>query len=170
MNVDLNAILQRWMSVDSHEVFEGHLPGFVPIDYIDKEYMPEDLFESFTTHVQQIIKNVFGDSLILTDHVIDLNSSKKGIDPNQIAYENFVHDAIREQINKTSTTSYISRGTVITVATSKFEEYVALPISISQSYSLDCLEKPPTSSEMTYIYWQAMHGDLDHQSIYQTKS
>ena len=35
-------------------------------------------------------------------------------------------------------------------------------MTISQSYKLYCLEKPQTSNnpEYTYIYWQAMHGDM----------
>ena len=40
MNVHLDAVCQRWKSVDSLFLFEAHLPQLIPLDYIDCVYMP----------------------------------------------------------------------------------------------------------------------------------
>ena len=44
MNVTLNDVIQRWMNVDSHQVFESHLPQLIPLNYVDRIYMPKNIF------------------------------------------------------------------------------------------------------------------------------
>ncbi|CAF2765048.1 unnamed protein product [Rotaria sp. Silwood2] len=161
MDVDLNAVIERWMRVDSHEVFESHLPQLIPLDYIDAVYIPKNLFESLNSQAQKLAKNIFGNSIYITEHIIDLNSTKPTVDAARLTYEKFVHGEIHQKINKKIQTPHTQRGTVITVASSKFVEQIVLPITISQSYSLYCLEKKPSdNADFTYIYWQAMHGDM----------
>ncbi|CAF1275696.1 unnamed protein product [Rotaria magnacalcarata] len=62
------------------------------------------------------------------------------------------------EISKPGTTN----GIVITTPASKFEEQIVLPVTISQSRILYCLDRAQTSHnlELIYIYWQAMNGDL----------
>ncbi|CAF5223512.1 unnamed protein product, partial [Rotaria magnacalcarata] len=57
---------------------------------------------------------------------------------------------------------HISRGFVITVPGTRFDDYIVVPMTISQSYGLYCLNKaqPLNNPEFTYIYWKAMNGDM----------
>jgi hypothetical protein len=166
MDVDQDSVIQRWMSMDSHDVFEGHLPQLIPLDYIDKVYMPKNVFESLTHEAQQSARGAFKNSLIITDHVIDLSLIKPGatipLDSTRIPYQKFVVEKLSEKIKERINTPQISRGIVITVPGSKFEEHIVLPMTISQSYDLYRLDKTqaPDNPEYTYIYWQAMNGDM----------
>jgi uncharacterized protein (TIGR02452 family) len=166
MNVDLDAVIARWMKVDSHDTFESHLPQLIPLDYVDCVYMPKNVFESLTPEAQQSAKGAFKDSLILTPHVIDLSLIKPGatvtLDSTRVPYQKLILNKIDEKIQQRIKTPRISRGIVITVPGSHFEEHIVLPMTISQSYDLYCLDhaQAPTNPEYTYIYWQAMHGDM----------
>jgi uncharacterized protein (TIGR02452 family) len=166
MNVTLNDIIQRWMKVDSHEVFESHLPQLIPLDYVDRVYMPKNIFESLTPEAQKSAKEAFKDSLIIIPHVVDLSLIKPGgtvsLDPTRKVYLKLILDKIDERIQQRIKTPRISRGIVITVPGSKFEEHGVLPMTISQSYDLYRLDhlQAPNTPDYTYIYWQAMHGDM----------
>ena len=166
MNVDLHEILQWWMSVDSHHVLEGHLPQLIPLDYIDNVYIPNNIFESLSHETKLSAKKVFKDSLIITDHELDLSLIKPGttidLDPTRQRYLQFILDKNKQKIEERINASHTSRGIVVTVPGTKFEEYIILPMTISQSYSLYRLDKAQSSDspEFTYIYWQAMNGDM----------
>ena len=166
MNVNVEDIIEKWLSVDSHDVFESHLPQLIPLDYIDYVYMPQNLFDSLTHEAQQSARAVFKDNLILTNHVIDLSVVNPGglvpLDSTRKPYLKYILNEITRKIKEKITTSSISRGIVITVPGSKFEEHIVLPITISQSYSLYRLDNShaPNDPEFTYIYWQAMNGDM----------
>ncbi|UJR19614.1 hypothetical protein I4U23_022748 [Adineta vaga] len=73
MNVNTNSILQWWTIVDSHFVFESHLPQLISLDYIDNVCTPKNLFESLSADAQRAAKIVFKDTLTLNDHLIDLS-------------------------------------------------------------------------------------------------
>jgi hypothetical protein len=167
MDVDLNAVIQRWYNVDSHHVFEGHLPQLIPIDYVDCVYMPKNVFESLTPEAQQSAKETFKNSLIITNHVVDLtliqpNGTIVSLDETRKPYLQYIVQQHLEKIQQRMNTPRISRGIVITVPGSKFEEHIVLPIPISRSYRLYRLDKrnAPENPAYTYIYWQAMHGDM----------
>lgn len=166
MNVTLNDVIQRWMNVDSHKIFESHLPQLIPLDYVDCVYIPKNIFESLTPGAQRSAKEAFKDSLIITPHVVDLSAIKPGgtvpLDSTRKPYLQFIIDQINQKIQKRLETPHISRGIVITVPGSKFEEHIILPTTISQSYDLYRLDnnKAPDTPEYTYVYWQAMHGDM----------
>ncbi|CAF3858503.1 unnamed protein product [Rotaria sp. Silwood1] len=65
MDFTLTDIVDRWMNVDSHEVFEEHLPQLIPLDYIEYVFMPNNLFQSLTPEAQQSAKGAFKDSLLI---------------------------------------------------------------------------------------------------------
>ena len=166
MNVSLDDVKDRWMKVDSHDVFESHLPQLIPLDYVDCVYIPKNLFESLSHEAQQSAKGAFRDSLVITPHDIDLNLLKAGgtvpLDPTRKPYLEYILGKIDEKIQQRMKTPQISRGVVITVPGSKFEEQIVLPMTISQSYDLYRLDQAqaPNNPEHTYIYWQAMNGDM----------
>ncbi|CAF4515491.1 unnamed protein product [Rotaria sp. Silwood2] len=166
MDVTLKDIVDRWMTVDSHEVFEGHLPQLIPLDYIEYVFIPKNLFQSLTLEAQQSAKAAFKDALFITNHDIDLSLIKPGgiipLDATRQPYQKFVLDKIFKKIEQKFNEPQIAHGIVITIPASKFEELIVLPITISQSYTLYCLQKAQTSNnpELTYIYWQAMNGDM----------
>ncbi|CAF3924311.1 unnamed protein product, partial [Rotaria sp. Silwood1] len=87
MDVDVNDIQRQWTSVDSHEVFEAHLPQLIPLDYIDHVYMPKNVFESFTPTIKTAVKNIFRhDRLTITPHIVDPNCEKQ-LDSTRIPYQ-----------------------------------------------------------------------------------
>ena len=163
MTVDLEAVLQRWTSVDSHQTFESHLPQLIPLDYIDRVYIPKNVFESLSTEAQQSAKGAFKDALIIS--IYESDEIKSGTALEEIlgqTYPKYVFEQLCEAVKHRMDAPNISRGIVITVAASEFEEHIILPISISQAHHLYYLDKPQSQSghQFTYIYWQAMNGDM----------
>ncbi|CAF1251272.1 unnamed protein product [Didymodactylos carnosus] len=163
MNVDLEAILQRWISVDSHQTFEGHLPQLIPLDYIDRVYISKNVFESLSPEAQQSAKGAFKDSLMIS--IYESDETKSGTTLKDIlgyTYPKYVFEQLCEAIKDRMNKQNISRGIVITVAASEFGEHIILPITISQAYALYYLDKPQSKDghEFSYIYWQAMYGDM----------
>jgi hypothetical protein len=117
MDVDLNAVIQQWKSVDSHDRFEGHLPQLIPLDYVDCVYMPKNVFGFLTAEAQQSAKNMFKNSLVTSDHVVDLSLIQPGktvlLDTTRTPYLKFILDQIDEKIQQRMNTPRISRGIVL---------------------------------------------------------
>ncbi|CAF3772226.1 unnamed protein product [Rotaria sp. Silwood1] len=166
MDVDLDSIIRQWNQVDSHYVFEGHLPPLIPLDYIENVYVPKNLFESLPDEAQTSAKEIFKKSLILAEHDVDLSLIKKGtttpLDPTRRPYLKYILEKLNQKIDERIKTPHISRGFVITIPGTGFDKHIALPMTITQSYNLYCLNtgQPVTNIESTYIYWQAMDGDM----------
>jgi hypothetical protein len=151
VDVDLEAILKYWSKVDSHMVFEGHLPQLIPLDYIDHVYIPQDVFDSLTAEAQQAAKTIFRRTLTITD--------KTGK-----AYESFVYDEFIKRIELNMNKPSLLRGMMITLPSSGFYYQIPLPMTITQSYNIFNHKKSKTGvhqqPELTLVYWQAMHGDM----------
>ena len=117
-NVDLQSVLKRWMTVDSHEVFEGHLPQLIPLDYIDSVYMPKNVFQSLSPEAQSSAKGAFKKSLIITDHQLDLSVIVPGkatpLDDTRKTYLEFITGKICEKIEHKIDIPSSSRGIVVT--------------------------------------------------------
>ncbi|CAF1372368.1 unnamed protein product [Rotaria sordida] len=166
MDVDLDSVIKQWNQVDSHFVFEGHLPPLIPLDYIENVYIPKNLFESLPDEVKILAKEIFKKSLILAEHNVDLSLIKAGattpLDDTRKPYLKYILDKLNDTINERIKTPHTSRGFVITITQTRFGNHLILPITIKQSYNLYCLNKgqPPNNIELTYIYWQAMGGDM----------
>ena len=166
MNVDLNHVLHRWKNADSHETFEGHLPQLIPLDYVDCVYMPINVFDSLSPEAQQSTNELFKDSLIIYPQTVNLNLIKPGstvpLDETRKPYLKFIIDQLEQRIHERMNRPQISRGIIITVPGSNFDECIVLPMTISQSYDLYRLDnsKAPDRLEDTFIYWQAMNGDM----------
>ena len=166
MTVDLNHVLHRWKSVDSHETFEGHLPQLIPLDYVDHVYMPQNVFDSLSPNAQQTTKELFKDALVIYPQSVNLSLIKPGgtvpLDDTRKPYLTFILDHLEQSIRERMQRPRISQGIVITIPCSNFDEHIVLPMTISQSYELYRLDnsKAPNRPEYTYIYWQAMHGDM----------
>ncbi|CAF1674359.1 unnamed protein product [Rotaria magnacalcarata] len=163
MDVNLETILENWISVDSHRTLEGHLPQLIPLDYVDRVCIPKNTFESLLPEAQQSAKGAFKDSLVIT--VYESDSLDIEIAPKQALtypYSKYVFEELCEAIKQRMDRPHISRGIVITVGASDFAEHIVLPISISQAQFLYYLDNPqsPDGPEFIYIYWQAMDGDL----------
>ncbi|CAF1302379.1 unnamed protein product [Rotaria sp. Silwood1] len=84
------------------------------------------------------------------------------LDATRQPYQKFVLDKIFKIIEQRLNESQITHDIAVTIPASKFEELIVLPITISQSNTLYCLDKAQTSNnpELTCIYWQAMNGDM----------
>ncbi|CAF3326108.1 unnamed protein product [Rotaria socialis] len=166
MDVDLGSIIKKWTQADSHYVFEGHLPPLIPLDYVDNVFMPKNVFQSLPKEAQESAKEIFKDSLILGEHDVDLTLIKPGtttpLDTTRQVYLKWILDKLSEKINERIKAPHISRGIVITVPGTGCDKYIALPMTITQSYNLYCLNKgqPARNMESSYIYWQAMNGDM----------
>ena len=167
MRMSLQDVLKRWMEVDSHQVFESHLPQLIPLDYIDSVYIPKNIFDLLSLGAQKSAKAVFKGSLFITEHQIDLTVSAipgKGmpLDSTRESFQNYVLGQICEKIQKKMDQPNVLQGIVVTIAASEFNDHIIVPMSILQAYSLYCHQKHQTerSLEYTYIYWQAMKGDM----------
>ena len=166
MNITLEDIIKYWVGAESHDVFECHLPQLIPLDYIDRVYIPQNMFDALSHSAQQSAKGAFKDSLIITPHDLDLSLVKPvgliDLDSTRQPYLDYILAEINEKIKENMKTPCSSRGIAITVPGSRFEEHTVLPLSISQSYELYRLDHPkaPNHPESTYIYWKAMHGDM----------
>ncbi|CAF1005405.1 unnamed protein product [Rotaria sordida] len=166
MDVDLDSIIRQWNQVDSHYVFEGHLPPLIPLDYIENVYIPKNLFESLPKEAQISAKKIFQESLIRAEYDVDLSLIKPGttipLDPTRRPYLKYILEKLSQKIDERIKTPHISRGFVITIPGTRFVKHIVLPMTITQSYNLYCLNRgqPATNIESTYIYWQAMDGDM----------
>ncbi|CAF3394954.1 unnamed protein product [Rotaria socialis] len=58
----------------------------------------------------------------------------------------------------TGSSFHSPQGTLITLPASKFEHQVAIPMTILQSYRQ--YQEQQGESDITFIYWQAMGGDM----------
>ena len=165
-NVSLDDAIQRWISVDSHETFECHLPQLIPLDYVDRVYITQNTFDALSLESKQSAKGAFGDALIITKHTLDLSLVKPGgmvsFDSTRQIYLAYIINEIQNIIKENMKAQHISRGIVITIPSSQFSQHIVLPMTIYQSYELYCLDNKgaPNSPESTYIYWKAMHGDM----------
>jgi uncharacterized protein (TIGR02452 family) len=155
MNVKLKDIQERWMNIDSHEVFESHLPHLIPLDYIDHIYMPKNVFYSLSPYAQNSTKEIFHDNLTITDHIVNSNITQQ-LDTTRRSYEKYVHDEIKKKI---ANNNYRFRyGTIITLPASNLTQYICIPITISQSFYQ--YQTTNHQSDNIFIYWQAIGGDM----------
>lgn len=166
IDINLQTVIKKWNQVDSHFVFEGHLPPLIPLDYIENVYMPKNLFASLPDETQVSARKIFEDSLVLFDHDVDLTLIKPGattpFDDTRKPYLKFILDQLSLKIDERIKNPRILRGFVITIPSTRFKKHVVLPMTITQSHRLYCLNKSSSSNHMesTYIYWQAMDGDM----------
>jgi hypothetical protein len=154
IDVDLKTIIKWWRKVDSHMVFEGHLPQLIPLEYIDHIYMPQHVFDSLTPDAQQSARSIFRNALTIL--------KEKGP-----AYESFVYNEIIRRIeHNINKKTLFPKGMTITLAAppTPFYEHILLPMTITQSWELFSHNKSKTGFhhqlEITLIYWQAMYGDM----------
>ena len=150
-DVDLKTILKWWKKVDSHMVFESHLPQLIPLDYIDHVYMPRQIFNSLSPNAQQATRSIFRHALTISDETGQ-------------AYESFVYNEMIKRIEHNMEKGSLPQGMIVTLPASSFYEHVGLPMTIKQSCELFSHNKsksgPRHRPEMTLIYWQAMYGDM----------
>ena len=60
-------VMKLWSRVDSHFVFEGHLPSTVSLTYVDEVIMPQDLYDALKPESKQILAGLLPqDRIILT--------------------------------------------------------------------------------------------------------
>ncbi|UJR16903.1 hypothetical protein I4U23_003801 [Adineta vaga] len=169
LKVSLKKAQEWWCDQDPHFVFEAHLPSRVPLDYIDSIYMPKNVFKSYSPQLQKSLRQFFGHSLHVTQHDVDQNDKKNRgelTDKNsRSAYQKYVNDNLIKKFSRSKQNlSHRMRGTALTVAQSEFVEHIRLPMTISQQCTLQMqLSKNKmnlSSKSPTYIYWQAMWGDM----------
>ncbi|CAF1656160.1 unnamed protein product, partial [Adineta ricciae] len=166
MDVDIKDVLNRWKHVNSHDVFECHLPQLIPLDYIEFVYIPKNIFDSLTPKAQSSARDIFKSSLIIYPQSVDISLIKPNttipLDDTRKTYLKFILGEIDDKIQQRMNTPHISRGIVVTASSSNYDEHIVLPITIKQSYDLYRLDndKAPERPRYTLIYWQAMHGDM----------
>ncbi|CAF0808653.1 unnamed protein product [Adineta ricciae] len=161
-SINCDDILHRWLSVDSHEVFEAHLPQLIPLDYIEKVYIPESLFYSLSQKAQECAKRTFCHGLHLTNHRVDVSpNDMRALDKNRMKYQNFIIKELVTNIEKRMKHPTYLYGTLITLVPTKFTDYIVLPITINKAYyQYRRTHKNHSNADDIYIYWQAMHGDM----------
>ncbi|CAF4619665.1 unnamed protein product, partial [Rotaria socialis] len=168
MNIDLATILKCWLARDAHQSIEAHLPQLIPLDYIDRIYMSQNIFDLLNSRTREFINTTFKHRIIKTSHVIELDhdGGTFGPKPNskiRQEYQDFVLKHIMDKYDQLDINS-ISRpiqGTIITIPATDFNDPFVLPLTISQAYRQYKIDHPQISNDDTvYIYWQTMNGDM----------
>ncbi|CAF2147898.1 unnamed protein product [Rotaria magnacalcarata] len=168
LDIDLATILDRWLSRDSHQNIEAHLPQLIPLDYIDHIYISQNMFDSLTSKAREFINTIFKNRITKTSHVIELaeKGGSFGSKPNskiRQEYQDFILKDIMDKYGQLDINS-ISRpiqGTIITIPATDFNDPFVLPLTISQAYQQYKIEHSRISTDDTvYIYWQTMNGDM----------
>ena len=158
-DVDFKAIIQRWSTADSHQVFEAHLPQLIPLDYIERVYMAQTTFDSLSSFAQELSKKIFGSALRITPHQIDVSIPPAGLhkplDPTRVPYQSFLLNDVFQMIETESNNITSKQGTWITIPSSQFQEQIINPMTLSQS-----IEQNQSTSNSIYIYWEALNGDM----------
>jgi hypothetical protein len=141
------------------------LPQLVPLDYIEEIYIPKNLFASLTPAAQESAKKIFRDSLHITEHEINLTATGGGgshpADKSRQDYQDYVTNKLIEKFEKQMERTRPLYGTVITLAPSQFTDHIVLPLTITDAHDqYQKTRKHASNSDETYIYWQAMYGDM----------
>jgi hypothetical protein len=168
MDINYQAVLKRWLEVDSHHNIEAHLPQSIPLDYIDHIYMPQNIYNLLSKNAHDTINAVFKHCITITPHDVELDKApvKFGPKPASIPralYQTFVVENLvkRFEQNVTHPSSRPIQGTVITIPSSNFNEHYAMPLTILQAHAQYRTNHSQLSTDnTTYIYWQAMNGDM----------
>jgi hypothetical protein len=73
--VTLKDVDEWWLGVDSHDVFEGHLPYQVPVTYVEAVVMSEDIWKTLNATEQAMVSLLFPNKIVRTKD--DSESLKK---------------------------------------------------------------------------------------------
>jgi uncharacterized protein (TIGR02452 family) len=142
MDIDLKTIVTYMSTVHSDQLFEGHLPELIPLDYIEEVYIPHALFVSLTPAAHMSAKSVFHDSL----HIIPREVNR---------YQDYVNDKLIQKLIENTERLPTLRGSIITLPSSHLKEYVILPFTLAHQS-----QKRDSISDDIYIYWQSMYGGM----------
>lgn len=167
-DICLEEITEQWLKTDPHSKFEAHLPALIPLDYIDRIYMPESTFKSLSPWAQTRANEVFGSSLTVTEHNVSSDDCiEVKIDALRKIYQAYVLNEIVSRFKRLAQSEPYSEvnetqeGFVITLPASTLENHVLIPIRISQSYTrFNDNNLEITSHPSIFIYWTALGGDM----------
>ncbi|CAF0972140.1 unnamed protein product [Didymodactylos carnosus] len=160
IDVSLKKVLEYWNHVDSHKTFEAHLPTLVPLDYIEEIYMPKNVFESLSEDARKVAKKIFGDSLKITEHTVDLANARQN-EGERKKYNKHIVEILIDKFDKNPKCSRQLHGSFITVPPNEFRDHILLPLTISKAYEqYQATHKKHPPTDDIYIYWQSMDGDV----------
>ncbi|CAF1338926.1 unnamed protein product [Adineta steineri] len=148
--IDLDQAIQRWLTVDSHEVIEAHLPPLIPLDYIEQIYMPQSIYKALSENTRKIVDDLFKGCLTVSD-----KDSKD--------YNKFVLEELDQRFrsNDRHSVSRPTIGSILTIPATNFNDHYVLPLTISQAEEQYHHDSSHITRESTiYIYWQLMNGDM----------
>ncbi|CAF3863353.1 unnamed protein product [Adineta steineri] len=183
MDISLKQILDRWITVDSHQTVEAHLPQLIPLEYIDHVYMPKNLFDNLSVDARQAISAVFRKRISVAEQIVEPMVSggpplfvPKPKEKARAAYQDAcIHTLLFRYKKYTSqlALNYL-KGITMTIRPTKFEDPFLLPMTISQAFEhYRQVQSRPSTANITYIYWKALNGDmilsLSNQEISSTK-
>ncbi|CAF1452297.1 unnamed protein product, partial [Didymodactylos carnosus] len=167
IQVELTDIINRWTSVDSHHIFEAHLPQLIPLNYIDYIYMPKNIFESLSPQIQHNTKQLFRNSLTITENIVSLTQGLGSIqlpDPSRINYQNYIIEQllnrIKSRIFSLSDARILSTlySITISIPPTSFKTQVTIPETISKYLSK--INRKKNGDDCIYIYFKALKGDF----------
>ena len=171
MDIDLDAIIKRWLSIDSHKSIEAHLPQLIPLDYIERIYVPKNIFESLNESSKKSIDAIFKHCFHVAPYTIPVDNptgttiSFTAQPPvkERAEYQEYVVNDLLKRFRHAAENipTRPIEGTVITIHPSDFENSFLLPLTISQAHDLYCFQnKQNPPEDIVYIYWQALNGDM----------
>ncbi|CAF0883349.1 unnamed protein product, partial [Didymodactylos carnosus] len=162
---DLKQIIKRWMGADSHQVLEAHLPQLIPLNYIDRIYMPKSVADALSQKSKKYVEAMFGERLQVTDHI--MKSPHTTFDSPREKYQKYVNEQLLERLkkrcdkknNQLYSVPLSGVGTTVSVPGSDFnlKSFILLPLSLKDTYFST---RRPSSSDVVYVYWKALKGDF----------
>lgn len=165
IDVDFNLIIDYLTRPNAYPAFEGHLPNFIPLDYIGEVCIPKSVFTSLTLEAQSAARSIFNDALQIisngSNQNFAANEESRWTDQHRVEYQRYILKKMTQMFVRNN--DYLSdlRGITITLPPSDFAEHARLPFSINQIYNQYILNtKKNSPSNDVYIYWQAMYGDM----------
>ena len=165
IEIDLPELFTYLKKTEANQLFEGHLPDLIPLDYIEEIYIPKNLFALLSPAAQISARSIFRDSLHQTPHDINPHYSGSGAssvsDKGRSEYQNYIIDQLNKKLIENMGRPMKLRGTVITLPPSDFQKSVCLPFTITRIFDhYRQNSKSDSISEDVFIYWQAMSGDM----------
>ncbi|CAF1474871.1 unnamed protein product [Adineta steineri] len=165
-SIDLQTILYDWTQTHSYEGIEANLPPLIPISYIDRIYIPLEIFRLLSSDAHSLIDSFFKDRITAIPYDGTTNPQMRP-HGSQSKFRAIYQETVIKQLNARFSQRdehSIARpiqGFVMTIPPSGFTKHILLPLTISQAFAQYRTDLSASSRDnTTFIYWQVMNGDM----------
>ncbi|CAF4269689.1 unnamed protein product, partial [Adineta steineri] len=139
-SIDLQTILYDWTQRDSYEGVEANLPPLIPISYIDRIYIPHEIFHSLSSDAHSLIDSFFKDRITAIPYNGTTNPQIRphgSQSKSRAIYQETVVKQLNARFSQRDEHSIARpiQGFVMTIPPSGFTKHILLPLTISQAFA-----------------------------------